>query len=67
MNKVGQLHTVLPFLPFTFVLLKRGKPKLLTVQLRNGIKIVKNGIELIRSNQLCNAHPYNYLNATFQM
>ena len=67
MNNAGQLHTVLPFLPFTFALLKRGKQKLLILQIRNGIKIVKNGIELISSNQLCNAHPYNYLNATFQM
>ena len=58
---------MLPFLPFTFALLKRGKEKLLLIRIRNGIKTVKNGIEIIRSNQLCNAHPYNYLNATFQM
>ena len=51
MSNAGQLHT-LPFLPFTFALLKRGKEKLLITQIRNGIKTVKNGIEIIRSNQL---------------
>ena len=41
---------MLPFLPFTVALLKRGKKKLLILRIRNGIKTVKNGIEIIRSN-----------------
>ena len=52
LNNGGQLHTVLPFLPFTFALLKRRKQKLLILRIRNGIKTVKNGIEIIRYDQL---------------
>ena len=52
MSNAGQLHTVLPFLPFTVALLKSGKQKLLIIRIRNGIKTVKNDIEIIRSNQL---------------
>ena len=40
------------FLSFTVSLLKRGKEKLLIIRIRNGIKTVKNGIEIIRYDQL---------------
>ena len=52
MRNAGQLHTMLPFVPFAIAILKRVKQKLLIIRIRNGIKTVKNGIEIIRSNQL---------------